>query len=90
MAVCVTTGAGIKNIVSLIMFFYCDPKHPSSQFDRLAVQSNGSEPRSISVGVEFFEITIVNFPRLHEIILELGIIASHVGPVGCDARLVKL
>ena len=40
--------------------------------------------------VEFFEIILIDLPRLHELILELGVIAPHVGLVGCDARLVKL
>ena len=83
-------SAGIINIVSGLTFLiiWSYPDRACFEFDFLSAQLEGSE--TCWSHAYFMKVTLIDLPRLHEIILELGVIASHVGSVGCDARLVKL
>ena len=81
---------GIRNTVSsaAIRLIWPYPDRACFEFDFLSAQLEGSE--TCWSHAYFMKVTLIDLPRLHELILELGIIASHVGSVGCDARLVKL
>ena len=82
-------SAGIINIVSgFATIIFCYPDRARFEFDFLSAQLEGSE--TCWSHAYFMKVTLIDLPRLHELILEQGVIAPHVGSVGCDARLVKL
>ena len=80
----------IINIVSsaAIRLIWPYPDRACFEFDSLSAQLEGSE--TCWIHVYSMKVALIDLPRLHELILELGVIAPHVGSVGCDARLVKL